>query len=291
MLTVRQRAIGRTALSTFSPEMPRMVSMQHCIDVSELSHLKAAYLQSLAAPMDGMWDTGIIPQAPHWEIRMRDEQAGYCAVTDEGALLQFFLLPAFEVHGPTIFEHIVSQDIVHKAVASTIDPFFLSLCLDVQEQVAVHTYMYEVRPEPEPGNSLRPDLEFSPVGETALDRTVAFQRSCLGGDQDIGWLRAYSGNLIERKELFVLNRDDEWLGLGECRKSDSQLGVADLGMMVAPEHRGRGWGTDILRRLRAHGAASGLRPICSTTVDNSAAQKAILRAGFISRHRIMDITL
>jgi RimJ/RimL family protein N-acetyltransferase len=269
-----------------------MVSMQHCSQLSELNHLKAAYLRGLAAPMDGMWDAGFVPQAQHWEIKMRDEQAGYCAVTDEGALLQFFLLPAFEVHGPAIFEHVVSQDVVHKAVASTIDPLFLSLCLDVQKQVTVHTYMYEVRPEAEPHDSLTSGLEFSPVDETDLDRTVDFQRSCLGKDQDLSeWLRAYSGNLLGRRELFVLHRDDEWVGLGECRKSDSQAGVADLGMMVGPEHRRRGWGTVILRRLKAHGAASGLRLICSTTVDNSAAQKAILRAGFVSHHRIMDITL
>jgi GNAT superfamily N-acetyltransferase len=269
-----------------------MVSMQQCSDLSELNHLKAAYLHGLAAPMDGMWDAGFVAQAPHWDIRMQGKQAGYCAVNEEGALLQLFLLPAFEVHGRAIFEHVVSQDIVHKAVASTIDPSFLSLCLDVQKQVTVHTYMYEVRPEAEPHDSPRPGIELSPAGQTALDRVVAFQRSCLGNDPDMSdWLRAYSGNLIEREELFVLHRDDDWLGLGECRKSDSQVGVADVGMMVAPEHRGQGWGTDILRRLRVHSTAYGLRPICSTTVDNSPAQKAIQNAGFVSHHRIMDITL
>lgn len=267
-----------------------MISMQQCSDPSTLNHLRAAYLFGLTAPMDGMWDAGFVAQAPHWEIRMLDERAGYCAISAEGALLQFFLLPAYAVHGVTIFEHVVSRDIVHKAVVSTVDPFFLSLCLDVQKQVTVHTCMYEVHPEAGPPESSGPDTHFSPVEEVALDRVVAFQRSCLGDDGDAGtWLRAYTARLIARNELFVLHRGNEWLGLGELRKSDSQPGVADLGMMVAPEHRGQGSGTDILLRLREQSAASGLRSICSTTVDNSPARKAILRAGFVSRHRIMDI--
>ena len=81
----------------------------------------------------------------------------------------------------------------------------------------------------------------------------------------IDWLRGYSGNLIERNELFVLTQGDEWLGLGELRRSDSQEGVADLGMMVAPVHRKKGWATVILTRLNTLCTKEGLQAICSTT--------------------------
>ncbi|NKB88752.1 MAG: GNAT family N-acetyltransferase [Acidobacteria bacterium] len=269
-----------------------MVSMHRCSDLSELDDLKTAYLQSLVAPMDGMWEAGFVPQAKHWKLKVRDQPAGFCAITDEGALLQFFLLPAFEADGAAVLQHIAAQDSVNKAVVSTIDPFFLSLCLDAHKQVSTHTYMYELGPDTETGNTLRTGAEFSQVSAAQLDRTVNFQRSCLGGDESLTeWLRGYSGNLIERAELFVLHRGDEWIGLGECRKSDSQEGVADVGMMVSHEHRREGWATEILRRLKSRAMEADLRPICSTTVDNPAAQKAIIRAGFASHHRIMDVSL
>ena len=125
-----------------------------------------------------------------------------------------------------------------------------------------------------------------------LDRVIQFQTDCLTLDRStVGWLRVYSSALIERSELFVLPDEDRWLGLGELRRSDTQTGVADVGMMVAPAHRGRGLATSILARLRAACESESLRAICSTTAENVAAQKAILKAGFRSRHRIIRVEL
>ena len=135
------------------------------------------------------------------------------------------------------------------------------------------------------GNPIETCGELPQVGGIALDFAV------VKSDLSEATLQDYSGNLIERKELFVLCRDDEWLGTGECRRSDSQEGVTDLGMMVTPAHRGKGWATYILTCLSAHSAAYGQHRICSTTVENVGAQKAIIRSGFISRHRIMNVSL
>jgi GNAT superfamily N-acetyltransferase len=269
-----------------------MTSLHACHDLSSILDFKAQYLKSLVAPMDGMWEVGFINAAPHWEIRWEGELAGYYVANDEGSLLQFYVRPAFAQQDRTLFDHVIAQDTLTQAVVSTIDPSFLSLCLDVQKKVTVHTYLYESHTAVSPNPPNSEDLTFRLVEAPELDRTIAFQQACLGGDNDLsGWLRGYSGNLIERKELFVLCRNDEWLGLGECRKSDSQEGVADLGMMVAPTHRRKGWATYILTRLRAHSTAQGHYAICSTTVDNVGAQKAILQSGFMSRHRILNVSL
>jgi len=269
-----------------------MISLHSCSDLSVILDLKAQYLQSLVAPMDGMWEVGFINPSPHWEIRWNAAQAGYYAANDEGSLLQFYVRPAFEKHGRALFDHVIAQDTLTRAVVSTIDPSYLSFCLDVQKKVTVHTYLYEMHTPVRPG---RPEIEglgFRLVEAPELDRTIAFQQACLGSEQDLrGWLRGYSANLIERRALFVLSLDDEWLGVGECRKSDTQQGVTDLGMMVAPAHRRKGWATYILTRLGAHCTAQGQHAICSTTVENVGAQKAIVRAGFISRHRIMNVSL
>ena len=218
-----------------------MISLHRLPDLSSILDLKRQYLQSLIAPMDGMWEVGFTNPAPHWEIRWGGERAGYYAADAEGTLLQFFVLPAFEKHGRALFDHVIAQDSVTRAVVSTIDPSFLSYCLDVQTKVTVHTYLYEIHDEVNPGHPQAEGLTFRLVGAAELDRTVAFQQACLEGDKDLsGWLRGYSENLVQRGELFVLCREDEWLGLGEYRRSDSQQGVVDMGMMVAPAHRGNG---------------------------------------------------
>ncbi len=48
----------------------------------EVAELRKAYMASLAAPMDGMWEV-FIASAAHWEIRAAGERAGYFCVNDE----------------------------------------------------------------------------------------------------------------------------------------------------------------------------------------------------------------
>lgn len=269
----------------------RTLSMHASSGSAWLQTMKRDYLDGLVAPMDGMWEAGFVGGAPHWEIRSGDDVAGYCAVTSEGVLLQFYVRLPFIVASPGILNHVISERGVSKAVASTADPAFLSICLDRQKTVTVHTILYQMISKQPEDRPLSVGISFDPLEKAALEAAVAFQLSCLD-DKDAlaNWLQSYSGRLIDREELLLLRRGDEWLGLGEFRRSESQPGVVDLGMMVGPEHRRRGWGTTILSRLATMATAERLRPICSTTVDNQASQQAILRAGFVSCHRMMDVT-
>ena len=61
--------------------------------------------------------------------------AGYYAGNDQGELLHFYVTPAFEREARALFDHVISQDSLTQAVVSTIDPSYLSLCLDVQDKV------------------------------------------------------------------------------------------------------------------------------------------------------------
>lgn len=268
-----------------------MITIHSCDDLSTIQDMKSAYLGSLVAPMDGMWDAGFTNDSPHWEIRSNHERAGYFAVNSEGALLQFFVTARFESQREAMFRKVIGRDDVATAEASTIDPIFLALCLDVHKSLTVHTVLYELGVHKNTNLPVERDgLDLRPVQMEELEQVVPFQRNCLDGDETlIEWLRDYSSSLIERGELFVLEREGDWLALGECRRSDTQHGIADLGMMVSPDFRRQGWGTRILILLIEYCDSIGLRPICSTTIQNTGARKAIERAGFAGRHRIMTI--
>lgn len=269
-----------------------MLSLHPVSDLSSIQDLKTAYLQSLIAPLDGMWDTGFINPSPHWEIRVEDEQAGYYAANAKGKVLQFYVCPTHAPQQRSIFEHVIAQETITHALASTLDPAFLSLCLDVQKGIAVHTYLYETHSPIQPIHPDAAKVYLRLVELAELERIVSFQQACLGGEHDLSaWLRGYSSNLIARNELYVLCQGASWIGIGECRKSDTQAGIADLGMMVHPDYRRRKWATYILALLRAYCEKHNLRAICSTTAENIGSQKAIARAGFVRRHRLLDVTL
>ena len=92
-----------------------------------------------------------------------------------------------------------------------------------------------------------------------------------------------------RSELLALRSGGALLGTGELRVSGSQPPHADLGVMVSTERRGRGIAPFILSELKRRCEREGLVPICSTTVENTAAQRAIVKAGFVNRYRLLDV--
>jgi len=267
-----------------------MISFIPVDDSAVIGSLKNEYYRSLLAPMDGMWDTGFTNPAPHWEILVEEQQAGYFVLSKEGALLQFYVTPGFHNVAKTLLDQVIDQHGPRKFVVSTIDPAFLVLCLDIQNEITVHTLLYETSKPMEPSHKNAASISFRLVAENELSRVVALQERCLGferGSQP--WLEGYSENLMARAELSVLAQGDDWIGFGEERTSETQHGVVDLGMMVHPDYRGQGWATYILKTLACRVVSRGGTAICSTTTDNPASQISIIRSGFRATHRIMDI--
>ena len=267
-----------------------MILFEPIPDSASIAPLKAAWLSGLTAPFDGMWETGFIDSSPHFHVRIDGNVAGYFVVNDEGVLLQFYLGPDHLAMGKEIFREVIGRDSMKSAIVQTIDPLFLSLCLDSHLNLSVHTYLYEHEMHIEAVHPASSGTELQVALLENLDRVNDFQIACLGGQEELrSWLQGYSSNLIGRSELFVLSSGSEWIGLGEYRKSDTQENVVDVGVMVHPDHRGNKWAAYILSLLAEQGTADGHKVICSTTVENAASQKAIARAGFVSRNRILNI--
>lgn len=249
--------------------------------------LQLAYLSSLTAPIDGMWEA-FAAMGLRREIRISERLAGFFCINEEGQLLQFHIQPEFERSASDIFDSVLARDEVQGAMVSTADPLFLGLCLDCQKSTRVHTYLYQDHSSDEvvfPGDS---EARFDHAEADELSVLVERQRASL--EQDPGdWLIGYLENLIARRELYVLRHEGQIVGTGEARVSDSQSPFADLGVITMLQHRGKGFAPHILSRLKRICYERQLVPICSTTVENLASQRAITRAGFVSRHRLLEI--
>jgi hypothetical protein len=250
--------------------------------------LRRAYLASLTAPLDGMWEV-FAAMGRQLEIRTAGERAGYFSLDDRGQILQFHVAAPFENAAAQFFAAVVARDDVNGAMVGTTDPLFLGLCLDVQPALRVHTFLYR--------DHHREDVAFDGSAETSFDvveggelQAIAeLQRDSL--DQDPGdWLIGYLERLIGRRELYALRLDGEILGTGEARVSESQPPFVDLGVITMRRHRGRGVAPYILGRLKQLSYERKLVPICSTTVENAASRRAIAKAGFISRHRLLEVS-
>jgi RimJ/RimL family protein N-acetyltransferase len=267
-----------------------MITFEPVANLTEIADWKQAYLQSLVAPLDGYWETAVIARTPHCKILLDGRALGYFAADDKKRLLQFY---AVEQADP-LFTAVLESEWVETAVAGTNDPLFLSLCLDRQKAVAVNTYLFYDAHQVTPRLPAYPEAEFRSSAADELERLLAFHKhndEC--GDSeaiaDLGGQRNFIQSLITKRGSFGLYDNDKLLGVGEYRISASQPHYADLGMIVDKDHRRRGVGTAILAHLKVHCYNQNVFPICSCVVENSASRKTIEKAGFVARHRILDI--
>ncbi|MCP4362400.1 MAG: GNAT family N-acetyltransferase [Chloroflexi bacterium] len=268
-----------------------MIVLQQVDAVEDIAGLKKAYLRSLVAPQDCYWETAVIGLAPHIILTVNGQAVGYCAINKADCLLEFYVnSPALAAE---LFATVLTERGVKTAVAGTNDPFYLSLCLDRQQKVAVNTYLFHVL-EPLPTNP-SPGTIFRLGMQTDLAALVDFYgrnneyEDTESIEAGFGGRQQYAQDLINKGQVFLLTEGPAIIGIGECRFSVSQPVYADIGMIVEREQRRCGWGTQLLRQLGSYCKQHGRQPICSCAADNIASRKAIEKAGFVAQHRLLDI--
>lgn len=80
------------------------------------------------------------------------------------------------------------------------------------------------------------------------------------------------------------------IATSECRLSETQLTVANLGVIVNKDYQGKGIATKILYQQARRAQEVDKKPVFSTTYNNIASRKAIEKAGFYSANIIFDIS-
>ncbi|MBE2220615.1 MAG: GNAT family N-acetyltransferase [Anaerolineae bacterium] len=263
-------------------------------DLREIADWKQAYLDALVEPLDGYWETAVIGLAPHYKMRVAGEWVGYFAAKN-GRLLQFFVTEPFLPQAPLLFAEMLAVMELDYASVSTIEPAFLSLCLDRQTAVSINTYLFQDHHPVQLTLPAFPNAQFRPGTGTDLVQLVKFYRENNENEDTeaieagVGGHEPYARELIENGQVFLCVDENEILGIGEYRLSKSQKSCADIGMITNNRYRRQGIGAFVLAQLKDYCYSQQVKPICSCAFDNMASRKTIEKAGFITRHRILDI--
>lgn len=264
-----------------------MITCIQLKDFNTIQQLRDDYLSTLTAPTDGMWEGAVIADSAFWIIQDEDQFAGYYCVGADNYLLCFYLLERYQHRAQDIFRWIIATNNIQYAIASTIEPLYHSLCLDLQINSTPHTYLFHdhkrIEPPSNPGIS-----SFRKAEERELNEIMRFYQANIEGASE--WIEEFLRKRLKRAELFVVYDQQTLIATGECIPSQKQPPYADLGMVVARSYRGRGVGSFTLMQLKKHCYAADWKPICSCSVDNYASKKAIEKAGFISEHQMVKIT-
>ncbi len=251
---------------------------------SELVELKNEWQSSLASPQDGMWES-FRNSAVHWEIRKVDQMIGYACVNENNQLLQFYITPKHLSQGEFIFKEFIQGVKIEKGIVGTNNPTYLSIALNFANKLEVNTCLFSNRLE---RTIPKKDGTLKECQTEDIERIVDFCNYAMGAPKE--WLTGYISNLVKKGEVYVLENNKTIIGTCEIRKSTTASDFADIGMIVSPDHRRKGYGTYLLDKAASISTEWDRQPICSCEKQNIGSLKSIQKCGFVSKHQLLSIT-
>lgn len=258
-----------------------MIKIKNVVSKEKREILRANYSNTLTAPIDGYWEKVVIANSTCYEISYNNKDVGYFSVNSHKTLVEFYIFKEYYMYSQEIFDYIIKSYMVEAAGVSTKQSEFLSLCLDFQKSVYVLSYLFNDAENKKYELDCYENLSFRLAKKSDIQ---AINNKCEPRSEE------YYEELIENDQLFVLYEGDILLGIGEFRISKTHHGqYGDIGMVVAEEHRRKGVGTYIIIQLKEHCYRNNLKPMASCDSKNFASMKTLIKAGFISEHRIIYV--
>ncbi|NOQ27250.1 MAG: GNAT family N-acetyltransferase [Bacteroidales bacterium] len=247
-----------------------------------INSLRSKLYQKLTAPIDAMWEILYIGSSQHYLIENNNNTLGYCCIDEEGCLTQIFLEEDYCSIMDKVIEELIKTELIKSASLSSNEPIAFSACLFHSKSIKTNTFCFEHTNRAVEVNS---DLNVELVTTKEIPAVKAFLKEQVGMDDTFG----YTENLVSRKEIFMLKESGVLIATSECRMSDSQAEIADLGIIVNRDHQGKGIATQVMQMQVNRVIKAGRKPICSTTLDNIASRKAIEKSGFYCSNIIFDM--
>ncbi len=229
----------------------------------EIDEFRKGLYQRFTAPLDAMWEQLYIASSQHYLINEGDKNIGYCCIDDKDYLLQIYLKEAYKFLMDKVVLSLVESKLVSSASISAIEPVSFNACLFFSKSIKANTFLYQYSNRPSEKELL---LKVVPVLIEDIPGVKTFLKEQIGFEDTFG----YTENLVERKEVFLLKESGDIVATSECRLSDSQAEVADLGIIVNKDYQGKGIATQVLKQQIIRCLEANRNPICSTTVDNLA---------------------
>ncbi len=245
-----------------------------------VNNLRSKLYKKLTAPIDAMWELLYIASAQNYLIVSEGINIGYCCIDDSKSLVQVYLDDDKQMN--KVIESLIQTKLITSAKLSSNEPVSFNTCLFHSTSIKTNTICFQHTNKPlQVGNTLNIKM----VTEADISDVKAFFKEQIGMDDTFG----YTENLVERKELYFVKESGLIIATSECRMSDTQPEIADLGIIVNKNKQGQGIATQVMRLQVNRVLETGRKPICSTTLENTAARKAIEKAEFYCTNIIFDI--
>ncbi|AKF08729.1 GNAT family N-acetyltransferase [Sandaracinus amylolyticus] len=248
--------------------------------LAEVSALREQYLDELPEAQDALLEARVSAGRCH-AIHLAGAPCGYFVVADD-TLLELHLTPETARFAIFLLPRIVAEHAIRAALVKTFDHVLLAPALDLAREVRVLGVLVREFEAPETPESERAPYTQRPASVDDLPRIRAIE-------QDVFTHPERLRRVIEAQQLHLFEHDGALIGFGIVRPVIAGRADVEIGIAVDVPFRSKGYAVQLLRDMAEQCRARGLNPVCGCARSNEASIRTGLRAGFSSRHRLIEV--
>jgi GNAT superfamily N-acetyltransferase len=245
-----------------------------------LPELRELYFRSLPEPQVHYLEQRVAAARAFHVLDPAGAVTGYAAIHD-GSVVEFFALEALLPSLGEVFYAASARGGATSAVVKSYDALAL------------------VAATARPGRVAAVGVNCTTWSEERFDPPQGFTPRA-GNASDADFLRAIGPGLFETPdeiprhldagEITVYELDGKPAGCGVLTPVRDGADVFDIGVGVLPLWRRKGLGEHIVRHLKMRCLRElHVRPVCGCAVENIASRRTLEKAGFLTRHRLLEI--
>lgn len=215
----------------------------------------------------------LVKDAVLFKIQFSGTPCGYVLLQNE-CIVEFFIYPDCSLNTGQIMVAVESFTHAESALCQSFDHQLTSACLSVNWRPKPIAHLFRKCDTSIISANLRPRL----AQDTEIESILKIHDGFFDDEDEIV---SYCGGT---SRLFVYQHENIDVACGVIKQTVDCRQDFDIGMVVAPTHRGNGYGAAVANHLKNYCVEQGWNPVAGCSVDNIASKLSLERAGFVSEH-------
>jgi RimJ/RimL family protein N-acetyltransferase len=223
----------------------------------------------------------LLRASPAYRLDWNGIPSGYCLMSKDGRLAEFELQQhAWHVKSE-LFCALTNQLELSGARCFSFNSLLLGLCVEQEWTATVEgTLFRDLSDKLPPDQAVYNEIQLRPATPTDAELIIPHREGVFDSDDECReW--------ISRGHVSVLARSGVFLGMGLLTRVWPNRREHDVGVMIHPDYRHRGYASCVLRTLKERCIAQGMVPTAGCAAENVGSARALHRAGFVSQHSLI----
>lgn len=241
-----------------------------------LKKLREEYLSELPESQELFLEL-FIRKGEYYIFEFEDKPAGY-VILNEKIIYEYHTKKEFYSYRKELFDSVITKLNSESIFVKSFDYNLMNCCL-------LHNYKYSVdgflfREYKKKGKDKR-RTKYRLADKDDLQSIIMVNDTFFENEDEVDYF-------LRKKNLYLFYNKEILIGVGLIHKINEYGNFCDIGMLVNPDFRKKGYGTEIISVLVDICKLNGMIPVCGCGVDNIASKKTLEKAGFINNYLMLN---